>query len=124
MQVKQTVMRNWTQQERQWQRELITRHEPWMRSTGPRTAKGKQICSRNALKHGQRSARYLQSQNKLRQSFRTLRSQIRNSNDCPDAVIHELVGLYYKIRDLGDLATALRVLDLLQSSCSVRTHST
>ena len=108
-------MRNWTPKERQRQRELIIQHQPWTRSTGPKTAAGKQICSRNALKHGQRSARYLQSQNKLRQSFRTLRSQIRNSNDCPDKVINELVELHYKSRDIGDLATALRVLDLLQS---------
>ena len=107
-------MRNWTRQERQRQRELIIRHQPWTRSTGPKTVEGKLVCSQNALKHGQRSARHLESQKKLRQSFRTLRSQIVNSNDCPDAVVHELVELYYKSRDFGDLATALRVLDLLQ----------
>lgn len=32
------------------------RNRPWLQSTGPRTAQGKARSSRNALKHGQRSA--------------------------------------------------------------------
>ncbi len=34
----------------------ITDWKPWLLSTGPRSPEGKKICSRNALKHGYRSA--------------------------------------------------------------------
>ena len=37
-------------------RETIERNKPWERSTGPRTEDGKARSSRNALKHGERSA--------------------------------------------------------------------
>ena len=34
----------------------IRRNQPWRRSSGPRTAIGKARASRNALRHGERSA--------------------------------------------------------------------
>ncbi len=49
-------MRIWTDEQKQKQREAIKRWQPWSLSTGPRSAEGKKICSRNALKHGYRSA--------------------------------------------------------------------
>ena len=35
---------------------LVHAHKPWLKSTGPRTARGKSISCMNALKHGNRSA--------------------------------------------------------------------
>lgn len=45
-------MRNWTQEERQRQRELIQRWKPWMKSTGAKTPEGKEKSSQNAYKTG------------------------------------------------------------------------
>ncbi|MFA7276415.1 MAG: hypothetical protein WC043_06410 [Pseudobdellovibrionaceae bacterium] len=45
-------MRHWTPEARARQAALIRSVRPWARSTGPRTALGKAISSRNALKHG------------------------------------------------------------------------
>ncbi len=49
-------MRIWTPEARKQQSELIRRHRPWARSTGPRTAAGKAKSARNAYKHGGRAA--------------------------------------------------------------------
>lgn len=45
----------WTPERRRLQAERIRRQRPWLRSTGPRTAAGKAVSSRNATKHGLRS---------------------------------------------------------------------
>ena len=42
----------WTPERRQRQAEAIRRWRPWERSTGPRSAEGKQRSSRNAYKGG------------------------------------------------------------------------
>ena len=47
-------MRHWTPEERERQRELIESWQPWKRSTGPRTAEGRQRSKLNAVKHGLR----------------------------------------------------------------------
>lgn len=49
-------MRKWTIEQREKQRALMLRLKPWTRSTGPRADAGKARSSRNALKHGGRSA--------------------------------------------------------------------
>jgi hypothetical protein len=41
----------WTQERRQRQAEKIKQWQPWKQSTGPKTKKGKQTSSRNALKY-------------------------------------------------------------------------
>lgn len=46
----------WTSERRLKQSQAIRRWAPWTRSTGPRSAEGKLICSKNAYKHGYRSA--------------------------------------------------------------------
>ncbi len=52
--------RGWTPERRvkhsQFMRFKSLEWKPWNWSTGPRTAEGKKTCSRNALKHGYRSA--------------------------------------------------------------------
>lgn len=48
-------MRQWTEQERRKQSELIRHWQPWQQSTGPKTVEGKEISKMNAHKHGLRS---------------------------------------------------------------------
>lgn len=45
----------WTPERRERQAKLIQRWRPWEKSTGPRTAEGKAIVSRNAWKGGRRA---------------------------------------------------------------------
>lgn len=45
-------MRNWTEEQRQRQRELIQRWKPWMKSTGAKTPEGKRRSSQNSFKTG------------------------------------------------------------------------
>jgi len=44
----------WTLERRAKQAEAIARWKPWEQSTGPRTAEGKAVTSRNADKGGNR----------------------------------------------------------------------
>ena len=44
----------WTDERRQRQAALIQSWQPWQRSTGPRTARGKARASRNAFKNSPR----------------------------------------------------------------------
>jgi hypothetical protein len=46
----------WTDERRASQAAQIARWSPWLKSTGPRSAKGKKRSSRNSLKHGAYSA--------------------------------------------------------------------
>ena len=46
------MARIWTDEQRQRQRELILRTQPWRKSTGPITAAGKAVSSQNATVHG------------------------------------------------------------------------
>ena len=46
----------WSLQRRKKQSQLIQNWKPWENSTGPRTAQGGKISSKNSLKHGVRSA--------------------------------------------------------------------
>lgn len=47
--------RQWTPEQRAQQSEKIRQWQPWARSTGARTAKGKAVSSRNAYKGGFRA---------------------------------------------------------------------
>jgi len=44
------MQKNWSLQKRDSQRTHIMKHQPWSKSTGPKTASGKQRSSRNASK--------------------------------------------------------------------------
>ena len=46
------AVRQWTLEQRQQQAKKIRQWQPWKHSTGARTAHGKSISSRNAIKHG------------------------------------------------------------------------
>jgi hypothetical protein len=45
--------RRWTLEQKLRQSEVIRRWKPWEKSTGAKTAKGKAIVSKNALKYGE-----------------------------------------------------------------------
>lgn len=49
-------MRQWTQEERLKQSQLIRNWRPWEQSTGAKTEAGKAVSKMNAYKHGGRSA--------------------------------------------------------------------
>ena len=44
--------RKWTEEQKQMQREVISRSKPWLKSCGPRTVAGKVVVSQNSVKHG------------------------------------------------------------------------
>ncbi len=46
------MVNTWTPEQRQRQAEKIQQWRPWLKSTGPRTAKGKAKVSRNAYTGG------------------------------------------------------------------------
>jgi hypothetical protein len=50
--------RVWTIEQRQKQADRIRSQKPWLKSTGPRTARGRLASSRNATRHGCYSAEF------------------------------------------------------------------
>ena len=50
--------RIWTIEERQKQADRIRSQKPWLKSTGPRTVRGRLASSRNATRHGGYSAEF------------------------------------------------------------------
>ena len=49
-------MNGWTPERRAKQSAMMKQLKPWMKSTGPKTEAGKLQSSKNAYKHGGRSA--------------------------------------------------------------------
>ena len=65
----------WTPERRQRQAEAIRTWRPWERSTGPRSAEGKQRSSRNAYKGG-----VLQQRRALNSEMRHALAEMREFN--------------------------------------------
>jgi len=65
----------WTTERQARQAELIKNWRPWERSTGPTTDEGKAVASRNTLKHGLRSAEWLEEQRRVNDVLRRCREQ-------------------------------------------------
>ena len=55
----------WTQERRLKQSEVIRNWKPWEKSTGAKTAEGKEKSKMNAYKHGARSFKIMATYNSL-----------------------------------------------------------
>ena len=71
------VTRGWPPSRRAAQAAALRRRQPWLKSTGPRTAAGKAICARNAYKHGFRTPAASQ-----------IRALLRWHNRCVKSILH------------------------------------
>lgn len=67
----------WTPERRARQAQLIQQWQPWATSTGPQSEEGKRAASRNALKHGMRSAEWEAERRAITVAFRELRDYRR-----------------------------------------------
>ena len=59
--------RKWTQSQKEKQRALIQKWQPWRQSTGAKTEQGKTKVSQNALKHGNFTAAAIQEHREFSQ---------------------------------------------------------
>ncbi len=75
-------MRDWTQEERQWQSQLIHNWKPWKKSTGAKSPDGKAVCKMNAYKTGWHSI-----------EFRNIRRLFSEQND-------ELINIRHLVRKI------------------------
>ncbi len=62
----------WTEERKVRQAGAIHRWKPWAASTGPKSQEGKATVSRNAWKHGQRSAAFIAEMRKVRELLKAL----------------------------------------------------
>jgi len=67
----------WTPERRARQAALIRTWKPWARASGPRTPEGKAKASRNATKHGGRSAQTLEQLREIRTLLAECRQRLR-----------------------------------------------
>jgi len=58
--LKENITRGWPPERRAAQSKRMKAMKIWKKSTGPKTAKGKAICARNAVKHGYTSQAWRQ----------------------------------------------------------------
>ncbi len=102
--------RNWTEEQKQRQSQLIQKWKPWKSSTGAKTSEGKARSSQNALKHGFRSSEAIgsasarsaiASQKEVNQSFRQLEQILKDMSKATETL------------DLDELSAALSKLTSL-----------
>ncbi len=73
--------RNWTEEQKQQQSQLIQKWKPWKSSTGAKTPEGKARSSQNALKHGFRSAEAIAHQKEVSQHLRQLEETLKGMSE-------------------------------------------
>lgn len=93
--------RNWTEEQRQRQSQLIQKWKPWKSSTGAKTPEGKVRSSQNALKHGFRSSEAIASQKEVNQHFKQLEQILKDMSKATETL------------DLDELSAALSKLTSL-----------
>ena len=83
-------------------RKIRANQQNALRSTGPRTCKGKQTVSKNALKHGILSNQIATLPGEQREQFEELRLQLKKkispTNSFEDSLAEDLVSLLWKVR--------------------------
>ncbi len=62
--------------ERDYRRELISTIKPWAKSTGPKTAEGKKISSKNSTRHGGRSQGEIKKLGEIRAYLEQIDSEL------------------------------------------------
>jgi hypothetical protein len=62
-------VKGWTAERRALQVAVVRRCQPWRRATGPRTATGKAVSARNAIKHGFRSRAHVENLRRVRRAL-------------------------------------------------------
>src|SRR5690349_12761954 len=72
-------------------RTTALKNKPWLRSTGPRTAAGKDRSKLNATKHGERSATNRATWRELNAALRTLNEYDRQKASMVDGVASSLI---------------------------------
>ncbi len=79
--MKAAINTGWSPERRATQAEAIRRWKPWERSTGPRTAPGKETASRNAVKSGayDRAAKRLAYVFSLQNQYRRLYNELNRT---------------------------------------------
>ncbi len=79
--MKAAINTGWSPERRATQAEAIRRWKPWERSTGPRTAPGKETASRNAVKSGayDRAAKRLAYVFSLQNQYRRLYHELNRT---------------------------------------------
>ncbi len=78
--------RNWTEEQKQRQSQLIQKWKPWKSSTGAKSPEGKVRSSQNALKHGFRSAKVIANQKEVNQSFRQLEQILKDISKATESL--------------------------------------
>lgn len=69
-------MRTWTPEQRLKQTALIRTWQPWKKSTGAKSAAGKEKSKMNALKHGMRGAIFRELEATFAEHNRTLKAVV------------------------------------------------
>jgi len=69
----------WTEERKQKQREAIKRWKPWKQSSGPKSDAGKATTAQNALKHGLRTADWLEEKKRINALLRDCRERMKRA---------------------------------------------
>jgi hypothetical protein len=96
--------KGWTPERRARQAALIRRWQPWLRSTGPKTAAGKARVAMNPLRHGERSRAWILRAKRIRHAIRLCARTVLLVRACArDQERHEM---FEQVRRAGLLPPA------------------
>ena len=89
------MAKGWTEERRRRQAEMIRKHKPWEKSTGPRSAAGKARSRMNAVKSGMYGRYGESAQKMLRHSREFLRyaaaTELEKAQGLNDFVRNEVI---------------------------------
>jgi len=90
----------WTTEKRARVAERTKAQKPWLKSTGPRTIKGKVRVSQNAYRHGRASVRYKAAYRRLSMLIwlQKCRNKALTTVASPSKVLCFMLGTFYNVR--------------------------